>query len=420
MRCDLHTPQQTISTDFLTRLSRINIQFAQLACLTDPQEPAHQRTLPLSAILVYLSSHEETKLTIVDTPDSPSLETLCDFLADHADQWRTTADWPADSLAACAQAGVYRWFMPQSAGGLGWNDVDQTRGYLRLAAADLTTTFIITQFIGACRRIAGSEHRQAADRWLLRLISGDAFATVGISHLTTSRRHLGKPVLQAIPINDSLDRFRLSGFAPWVTGAAHADVLVLAATMADGRELLAAVPTDLPGVECGGGADLVALSASCTDQVTLRDVEIDAEHLIAGPVNEVMKSGVGAGTGGLQTSTLAAGLARAAVDYLRAEATKRNDLSLVAKTMDSQVDDLQQRLLQAAAGQACDASEIRGEANRLVMRTTQAAMTAAKGAGYVQGHPVGRWCREALFFLVWSCPQPVASAQMCELAGIAV
>jgi alkylation response protein AidB-like acyl-CoA dehydrogenase len=165
---------------------------------------------------------------------------------------------------------------------------------------------------------------------------------------------------------------------------------------------------------------LVALSASCTDQVALHDVEINAEHLIAGPIAEVMKSGVGAGTGGLQTSTLAVGLARAAIDYLKAESIKRNDLSLVADTMERQIDELQQRLLNAAAGQVCDASEIRGDANRLVMRTTQAAMTAAKGAGYVQGHPVGRWCREALFFLVWSCPQPVASAQMCELAGIAV
>lgn len=354
------------------------------------------------------------------SPDSPSIDALCKFLSTRADQWRNPSDWPGESLAACAKAGVYRWFMPQSDGGLGWNDIDQTRGYLRLAAADLTTTFIITQFIGACRRIAGSENRSAAERWLPSLISGDAFATVGISHLTTSRRHLAKPVLEATPIGDSLTRFRLSGVAPWVTGAAHADVLVLAATMQDGRELLAAVPTVLPGVECGGGADLVALSASCTDQVVLHDVEIEAEHLVAGPIAEVMKSGVGAGTGGLQTSTLAVGLSRSAVDYLKAESTKRNDLLRVAETMESQVDELQQRLLQAAAGQACDASQIRGDANRLVMRTTQAAMTAAKGAGYVQGHPVGRWCREALFFLVWSCPQPVASAQMCELAGIAV
>jgi hypothetical protein len=53
-----------------------------------------------------------------------------------------------------------------------------------------------------------------------------------------------------------------------------------------------------------------------------------------------------------------------------------------------------------------------------VLRATQAALVAAKGAGYVAGHPAGRWCREAMFFLVWSCPQPVLAANLCELAGL--
>jgi len=354
----------------------------------------------------------------ITSPDAPTLDRLCGELAASAERWQTPADWPAESLAACAQAGVYRWFMPPTSGGLGWNEVDQTRGYLRLAAVDLTTTFIITQFMGACRRIAGSENPLPAQEWLPRLMSGDAFATVGISHLTTSRRHLHRPILSAQICQDGRGGFVLNGSAPWVTGGVHADVLVLAATLEDGRELLAAVPVTSTSIRCGGGADLVALSASCTDQVTVDQLWVGDDQVIAGPIAEVMKSGVGAGTGGLQTSTLAVGLSRAAVDYLLCEAEKRPELAPVAFTMAGQVDHLQERLLRAAAGESCDAGSIRGDANRLVMRTTQAAMTAAKGAGFVNGHPVGRWCREALFFLVWSCPQPVATAQMCELAGI--
>jgi len=354
----------------------------------------------------------------ITSPEAPAIDALCDQLAAQAERWQTPDDWPAESLAACARAGVYRWFMPPGGGGLGWNEVDQTRGYLRLAAADLTTTFIITQFMGACRRIAGSENPSPAQRWLPRLIAGDAFATVGISHLTTSRRHLNRPILGAQVCHDGRGGFLLTGSAPWVTGAAHADVLVLAASLDDGRELLAAVPVASTSIRCGPGAHLVALSASCTDQVTVDQLWVGDDQVIAGPVPEVMKSGVGAGTGGLQTSTLAAGLSRAAVDYLLREAEKRSELTPVAVTMAGQVDQLQERLLRAADGESCDASSIRGDANRLAMRTTQAAMTAAKGAGFVNGHPVGRWCREALFFLVWSCPQPVATAQMCELAGI--
>ena len=78
-------------------------------------------------------------------------------------------------------------------------------------------------------------------------------------------------------------------------------------------------------------------------------------------------------------------------------------------------------LLHVVRGEAtCTKESIRQRANSLVLRATQAALSAAKGSGYVVGHPAGRWCREALFFLVWSCPQPVAAANLCELAGIAI
>ena len=61
---------------------------------------------------------------------------------------------------------------------------------------------------------------------------------------------------------------------------------------------------------------------------------------------------------------------------------------------------------------------LRGAANGLVMRAAQAAVTAAKGAGFVAGHPAERLARESFFFLVWSCPQAVAAATLCELAGL--
>lgn len=377
-----------------------------LAELTHPSQSS-----PASLIAVNSADFER-----IDQPYGPQIDQLCSALAEAAPQWRSVNDWPAQSLTACARAGVYRWLLPTDCGGAGWNEADQVRGYLRLAAVDMTTTFIITQLIGACRRIAASDQRAAAQRWLPELIRGDAFATVGISHLTTSRRHLGKPVLKAT--NDSDGHWRLNGFAPWVTGAPHADVVVVAATTDDGRELLAAVPARSPGVTAGAGVPLLALSASCTDRLTLDDVRIEPEMVLAGPMHDVMSGGSGAGTGGLQTTTLAIGLAQAAADYLQQEAARRSDLATVADSLGDQVKALRQQLIEAAQGAACDPGQLRGDANGLVMRVTQAAMTAAKGAGFVEGHPVGRWCREALFFLVWSCPQPVLNDHLCQLAGL--
>jgi alkylation response protein AidB-like acyl-CoA dehydrogenase len=296
------------------------------------------------------------------------------------------------------------------------------RGYFALSAACLTTTFVLTQRTGACRRIEGCANEALKQRLLPGLANGKLFATVGISHLTTSRRHLGKPVLTAEAIDGG---FRLDGMSPWVTGGVAADYIVIAATLvehgeATDKELLMAVPTNLPGIEVAASLPLIGVSASATGPVHLKSVEISADWLIAGPLANVMSSGLGASTGGYETSTLATGLAQAAIDFLAVEAAKRDDIVEPMKALRAEHASLRDDLLHVARGESvCSKESIRQRANSLVLRATQAALSAAKGTGYVVGHPAGRWCREALFFLVWSCPQPVAAANLCELAGIA-
>ncbi len=327
-----------------------------------------------------------------------------------------SAAWPREQLRLCGDYGVFRWFLPPQWGGLAWADTDVIRGYLRLSAACLTTTFIITQRTGACQRILGSENYAMQQRWLPALASGDALATVGISHLTTSRRHLGRPVLVAQEVTGG---YQLDGYSPWVTGAIQADVVVVGATLADGRQILVALPAQLPGVTIPQPPRLVGLSASCTGELRCQRVLVPSECLLAGPAENVIRSGVGAGTGGLQTSTLAIGLAAAAIAFLDQQSLARLELADAALELRREQGQLQADLLTLAAGTpACTNDELRARANSLVLRSTQAALAAAKGAGYVVGHPAGRWCREALFFLVWSCPQGVMAANLCELAGI--
>lgn len=351
------------------------------------------------------------------SPDQPELDELRDQLNQLASQLSDVGDFPAEQLQRCADAGVFRWFVPPRWNGYGWNTEDVMRGYLKLSAGCLTTTFIITQYMGAARRIASSDNTWLKDTLLPQLVTGDSFSTVGISHLTTSRRHLAKPILLAEKTNNG---FRLNGQAPWVTGAAAANWVVVGASLEDGQQILCTVPTELNGVRVAEAADLVALSASQTGAVEFRDCEIDRNYVIAGPVEEVMKLGTGARTGGVQTSALAVGLAVAAVDFLSDEAKRRPDLEPVANALAADVLALEDEVRRTARGEdVCSNEVLRTRANSLALRSTQAALTAAKGTGFVSGHPAGRWCREALFFLVWSCPQPVMAANLCELAGIA-
>jgi alkylation response protein AidB-like acyl-CoA dehydrogenase len=357
----------------------------------------------------------------IASPDDPALDELCEQLAAQSSRLDETGDWPAEQLRLCGQYGVYRWFAGEPWGGLAWDEEAILRGYLALSSACLTTTFILTQREGACRRLETSANEALKQRLLPGLTRGDQFATVGVSHLTTSRRHVAQPVLQARRAEDG---FLLDGYSPWVTGADAADYVVIGATLMDGdqptsEQLLAVVPTTLSGVSAGEPAKLTALSASHTGQIRLENVFVGSEWLVAGPVENVMSRGAGGGTGGLQTSTLALGLAGAAIKFLQQEVQRRPELQSPLSALQEEWDYIESALLGAARGMpACTNEQLRQQANSLALRGAQAALAAAKGAGYVAGHPAGRWCREALFFLVWSCPQPVVAAQLCELAGI--
>jgi len=352
----------------------------------------------------------------IEHPDDPTMDELADRLSDLATSLDSDDSWPARQLELCAQHGVFEWFITPEFGGQGWSNVDVVRGYLRLSAACLTTTFVITQRAGACRRIAASSNAWLRETCLAPLIQGHRFATVGVSHLTTSRRHLNKPVLTATAQGA---HYVLDGYSPWVTGAGFADWLVIGASLADGRQLLVTVPTDLPGVEVDPPLPLVGLSASQTGPVRFAGAEVPAQWVLAGPATEIMKQGSGATSGGLQTSTLAAGLADSAISFLECESERRPNLATVCRALRAEWNQLRVDLLAAAGGPSDHTiQDLRTRANRLVLRATRAALMAAKGTGYIRGHATGRWCREALFFLVWSCPQPVLDAHLCELASL--
>ncbi|MBN1855088.1 MAG: acyl-CoA/acyl-ACP dehydrogenase [Pirellulales bacterium] len=357
----------------------------------------------------------------ITSPDDPELVRLCRLLAVRASELDRTGVWPEEQLRLCGQNGVYEWSIDPAWGGQGWNAEEIIRGYLALSAACLTTTFVLTQLAGACRRIASSDKGHLKERLLPSLAKGEQFATVGISHLTTSRQHLTIPVLRADRVDGG---FRLDGYSPWVTGGAHADTIVLGATLMDGeqstdQQLLAAIPANLPGISMPEAYPMIGLSASHTGPVRFDRVIIMDEWLLAGPVPNVMQQGTGAGTGGYETSILAIGLANAALSYLEDEARKRPDLQAPYDTLRKEHTALRNELLAFARNESpCTPNVLRYQANSLVLRASQAALTAAKGAGFLVGHPTGRWCREALFFLVWNCPQSVLAQNLCEISGM--
>jgi len=341
-----------------------------------------------------------------------SFEEALTTLAAHANQADTEATWPADSWAALRRCGTLAWCIPASYGGEGRTGVELLTGYEQLAGACLTTCFILSQREAACRRLLDCGNAALCREFLPLLAAGERFATVGLSQLTTSRQHV-KPTFTAQVAQDG---YLLDGTIPWVTGAAHADFFVIGAVLEDDRQILAILPRDLPGVSVGPSLDLMALQGSLTAEVRCSGVQLDKKWLLAGPAERIMASAKG-GTGGLETSCLALGLSGAAITYLKKESAARAELQSVAERLEQTLRGLRQEMHQLAEQGASPeaAATLRGNANALVLRATQSALTASKGTGFLRNHPAQRWARQAMFFLVWSCPRPAAEATLAYL-----
>lgn len=325
---------------------------------------------------------------------------------------------PSEQFRWLADAGVLTWVIPREYGGSEITQEELIFGYERLASACLTTCFVLTQRNGACQRIAGAEADSLKADLLPRLATGELFATVGVSHLTTSRQHLAP----AVQVELNGERMELNGEIPWVTGAELADYVVTGGTCPDGRQVLVALPTTSDGVTVQKPAQLLALTESLTGSIGLDHVGLPIEYLLAGPVEGVMSRGQGGGTGSVATSSLAVGVSARALAHLAREAERRPELEEIIAPFDRELGSLHRDLYAAARGESVesnpgvDAASIRQRANSLVLRTTQAALAASKGAGFVKGHPAERAVREAMFFLVWSCPHPVLNAALREFA----
>jgi alkylation response protein AidB-like acyl-CoA dehydrogenase len=220
------------------------------------------------------------------------------------------------------------------------------------------------------------------------------------------------------------------GVSPWVTAGKFADWLVVGAVeMEDTRngniaseraELLVAIPGNAPGVLVEQSAELLALNGSSTGAVRFTRAQINPSQILHGPVPNVMSisSGTSGGPGGLQTSALAIGLSAQTIGYLVAESANRLELQGTAKEFQKQWIEMFAGLMAIARGESeQDPGVFRKEANDLALNSSQAALAAAKGAGYSRKHDVGRWCKEALFFLVWSCPQSVVRSHLCSFVS---
>ena len=308
--------------------------------------------------------------------------------------------WPEESLREHAEA--LRWAMPRAFGGDELEPLDLHLRYEQLARKSLALALIFTQRDSAVGIIAAGGN----DRLLAEVRDG-AFVTVGIAQLTTSHQG-GAPAL-------SWRDGRVNGVIPWATGAANAKYVVAGAAADDaGGQVLFAIPTDAPGVTIEPPLPLVALRETWTSRVRCENVAVERDLVLLGPAPNVLS--LRRKSVPIPQAFLALGHARGAPDLI-AEHDSDRARNLVRK-LGKQIDALHARVV-AACAPGSDPSLIpllRGECNELALRVTHAAVALYKGNALLLSHPAQRLAREAMFLLVWSCPDPVIDCTVDLLA----
>ena len=325
---------------------------------------------------------------------------LLSLLRDRAAERDRAGEFPAEEWAALMDAGGGRWAVPAAFGGDDLGPLALHGRYETLAAASLAVALVLTQHDGAVGYLAAAD---GFGETLAGYAAGRRLASVGISHLTTSRGG---------GVTGRLDEAGLSldGLVPWCTAAGVADDVAVAARMDGGEEVLALVrPKEDAGVSVPPPPPIVALSATRTGTLRLDGVRLKRDRVIA-----VGHGVLGRRDGKLPIGQafLALGHARGAIDLLR-DADERSadrfatELAGVRRHVVAHVRDPDP---DAAAG-----DRLRGETILLAQRGCLAAVAAHKGAALVHDHPAQRLAREALFLLVWSCPGPVRDCTLQRL-----
>jgi butyryl-CoA dehydrogenase len=313
------------------------------------------------------------------------------------------AAFPAQALRAFASAGVFGMNIPLEYGGLDLSFRAQAGIFSRLAEADLTAAFVLSQHQACASLLVASPNPAIRARWLRRMAVGEALGANGFNFLNFP------PDRAPMRAERHGDSFRLAGTMPWVTAAGECHVLAAGAVLPDSDQILAALPMSdlLAGhdsrVRVPPAMELAALTGSATTEVQCDALDVPAEDLALGPGRDLLKSALRGATVYVPTAA-ALGHARASLRLIEDVARRKGGTAVETAAW------LAERIIALDAGLTAallahdftQAPILRGRANALAARAAHLALISGGGTGFRQGERAQQLYREAGFFSVWS------------------
>jgi alkylation response protein AidB-like acyl-CoA dehydrogenase len=179
---------------------------------------------------------------------------------------------PAAHLDLLAREGFYGVAAPESAGGLGTEDMRTAARMVEiLASGCLATTFVWIQHHGPVIAAAFSDRPGLTQRWLEPLARGERRGGIGLAGV--------RPGATRLRVREVDGAYVLDGEVPWVTGWDMIDTVHVAAVDADEvLHFLLVDAAESPTLRARR-LDLVAVHASRTVNLTFADHVVPADRL---------------------------------------------------------------------------------------------------------------------------------------------
>ncbi|HEY8519929.1 MAG TPA: acyl-CoA dehydrogenase family protein [Gammaproteobacteria bacterium] len=256
-------------------------------------------------------------------------------------------------------------------------------------------------------------------RFLPKLVSGEH-----VGALAMSETEAGSDVLAmrttAVPTGDG---YRLTGSKMWITNGPEADVVLVYARVADGREPLAngsrrpaikafIVERTLPGFTAGPKLDKLGMRGSDTSALHFDDCPVPAANVLPGDGIEILMSGLDYERVVLAGGAL--GIMRACLDVTLPYVHQRKQFDRPIGTfelMQGKIADMYSTMNAArayvyAVAAACDRGRTtRYDAAAAILKASESAtwmagqtIQALGGNGYTAEYPAGRLWRDAKLY----------------------
>ena len=310
-----------------------------------------------------------------------------DRLAPGAARWDAERHFPAEELREAAALGFAGLYVPEQHGGTGLSRLDAALVFEELAHACPSTTAFLTIHNMVAWMISSFGTQAQRDRWLPRVLSGDAFVSYC---LTEPGSGSDAAALKTRAENTGDGHYKVSGTKAFISGSGIADLYVtMVRTGADSPRGISCLVAEkgMPGLSFGQPENKMGWNSQPTAQVIFDDVRIPHENRLGAEGEGFRFAMKGLDGGRINIAACSLGGARACLDAARAYIMERRAFG---KTL-SEFQALQFKLADMA-------TEL--EAARLMVHRAAAALDKGDADATMRCAMAKRFATDACFRIV--------------------